>query len=301
MEGAHRAALLSEPGRVAAHALFFPAAAAYAALVLPASVLAMLGIVPALPGSGFAAGHAHEMLFGFALAVVAGDQLGPTNPRVLALLFGSWIAARAAFLFAPYGIATALANAAFATLLAARLVPRLFASAKKLRNRALPFVLAALCACALAIQIALQLGSAGTQHGVLMVAIVLIGLLMLFMGGRIIAPAAGQLHAQGGNLGARVQPRLEGWLIVLMLAAAAAIAVGAASPGGIALVGAGALAAARLARWRLWALRGRPDILCLGAGYAWLALGLIALGAALLAGKHVVAALHLITVGSLGT
>ena len=37
------------------------------------------------------------------------------------------------------------ASTAFAALLAAQLVPRLFASAKKLRNQALPAVLTAIC------------------------------------------------------------------------------------------------------------------------------------------------------------
>ncbi|TXC66293.1 NnrS family protein [Piscinibacter aquaticus] len=37
------------------------------------------------------------------------------------------------------------------------------------------------------------------------------------------------------------------------------------------------------------------------AGYAWLGLGLLALGASLASGRHAIAALHLITVGALGT
>ena len=59
------------PGNV----VFFPVAAAYAMLVLPASVSSMLGMTGAFPGIATPSGHAHEMLFGFALAVVAGNQL----------------------------------------------------------------------------------------------------------------------------------------------------------------------------------------------------------------------------------
>ena len=73
---------------------------------------------------------------------------------------------------------------------------------------------------------------------------------------------------------------------------------------GAALVAAGLLAALRIARWRLWALRGRPDLLCLAAGYAWLAVGLVLFGAAhsgvAMAGQQALA-LHVITIGSLGT
>src|SRR3546814_8884250 len=56
--------------------------ALYAALILPYSVLALLGLLPALPGLATSAGHAHEMLFGFALAVIAGYLLRSEERRV---------------------------------------------------------------------------------------------------------------------------------------------------------------------------------------------------------------------------
>jgi uncharacterized protein involved in response to NO len=95
----------------------------------------------------------------------------------------------------------------------------------------------------------------------------------------------------------RVQPRIEGVLIAMM-----ALAVGASLlPGLQAFVGifsglAGVLAGVRLWRWRLWALRRRPDLLCLASGYAWLAFGLVAYGA-----FPGTVALHFITVGAIGT
>jgi uncharacterized protein involved in response to NO len=64
---------------------------------------------------------------------------------------------------------------------------------------------------------------------------------------------------------------------------------------------AGALSTVRLLRWRLWVLRGRPDLLCLAAGYGWLAIGLLLYGAALAAGRYQTTALHIIMVGALGT
>lgn len=288
--------------RVQGHALFFPAAAAYAAFALPASIASMTGLAPVIPGLAFGAGHGHEMLFGFALAVVAGNQLGPTEAGRLAALFAAWAIARIAFLAAPHSLVAALAGGAFALLLALQLGPRLFGRAKKARNRALPLTLVALCASALAIQVALHLGSYRAQQGVLLVGLLLLGLLMLFMGGRIIAPAAaGQFYRQGGDLAARVQPRIEGWLIVVMFVAVIAGATGLWTVTGIAVVAAGGLALVRMARWRLWSIAGRPDLACLGVGYAWLALGLIALGVALVAGHRITTALHVITVGSIGT
>jgi len=78
-------------------------------------------------------------------------------------------------------------------------------------------------------------------------------------------------------------------------------------PGSQAAAGALALAAAslalvRLLRWRLWACPQRPDLWCLGVGYAWLVVGLALLGLSwtvqLLPAST---ATHALTVGALGT
>jgi len=291
--------------RIPADGFFFPAAALYATLVLPVSVLEMLGRARFLPGVASPAGHAHELLFGFALAAVAGNQLGPTSLPRLALFFALWVFARVGFLLAPQSLAAVAANVAFAALLAAQLAPRLLRAAKKPRNKALPLVLVAICAAAIAFQVAGSFDRADVQFRILLAAVLLFALLMLFMGGRLIAPAvAGQFYRQGGNLEARVQPRIEGALIVCM-AAAIAVSV-AAGPAGVALgaallVTSGVLAAVRVARWRLWALRGRSDLLSLAAGYGWLAVGLALFGASRASGVALFGALHLITAGALGT
>lgn len=259
---------------------FYPAAALYAAAFLPVSILAM--------GARGPLWHAHEMLFGFALAVVAGNQLGTLTGWRLYLLLAAWAAARIAFLAAPWSLAAGALNAGFAGLLALHAAPRLFGSAKKWRNQALPATLVALCVSAAAFHF---------RPGFLVTTTLLFALLMLFMGGRLIAPAvAGQLERQGIRLVTRVQPRLEGALIVATAAAVVSSLFSQFLIVGISCVTAGVLAAVRLARWRIWALRGRPDLFCLAAGYAWLALGLIAYGAL---GNAV--ALHFITVGAIGT
>ncbi len=53
-------------------------ATVYAIFVFPASVISMLGVTKSFPRLSSAMFHAHEMLFGFALVAVAGNQLGPT-------------------------------------------------------------------------------------------------------------------------------------------------------------------------------------------------------------------------------
>jgi len=301
VEGSHRKAGLSGRG-VPAHTLFFPLAAAYAAAALPVSVAGMLGLVPALPGLGSPAAHAHEMLFGFALAAVAGNQLGPTPRAWLAALVGTWLLARATFVLAPASVAALAANSAFALLLAWLLAPRVVFAARKLRNRALPFTVVALCVTAIAAQAAFGHGSYSHRHAAMLTGLLLLSLLMLFMGGRIIAPAAaGAFYRQGGELSARVQPRIEGGLIALMLLAAACASLGALPAAGALATGAGLLAAVRMARWRLWALASRRDLLCLAAGYAWLAAGLVAAGIATMRGDAATTPMHAITVGAIGT
>jgi uncharacterized protein involved in response to NO len=63
----------------------------------------------------------------------------------------------------------------------------------------------------------------------------------------------------------------------------------------------GVLALVRLVRWRLWGMHGRADLWCLAAGYVWLGVGLLALGWSLASGRHELAAVHVVTVGALGT
>ena len=287
--------------RIAASTYFFPAAALYAALVLPLSVFAITGVAPAPKSLATPIGHAHELLVGYALAVVAGNQLGVLPPWRLRLLLAAWILARLAFIALPLPAASAL-DMVFVAALGLHVAPRLFRAAKKLRNQALPGVLTALCVGAVAFDLAAFLAGTATLHAIVTIVVLLVAALMLFMGGRIIAPAAaGHFYREGRILAARVQPRIEAGII----AAIAAAVVSAVIPQlvlvmQLACAAAGALALVRLLRWRLWACKGRPDLLCLGAGYAWLALGLLAIAIAV-TGSFRTAALHVVTVGALGT
>lgn len=291
---------------VAAGSVFYPAAAAYAIVAPLAFVAPALARVPVLPGLASGAGHAHEMLFGFALAVLAGNQAGAMSRTRLALLFLLWLSARVAFLAAPGSAGAAVANGAFAATLLLAAVPRLAGAAKKARNFVLPGTIAAICASALAFHSAQWAAGMTAARAALDVAMLLFALLLLFMGGRILAPAiAGQLYRQGESLGARVQPSIEWALIGAMALAVLGFIAGGEglrrTLAAAALVVAGVLAAVRLLRWRLWALRGRPDLLCLAAGYAWLAAGLALWGIVVAAGVGSTGALHFVAIGALGT
>ncbi|NHC10899.1 NnrS family protein [Stutzerimonas degradans] len=286
-----------------ANAWFFPAAALYAAVLLPISVLGLLGLLPALPGLVTPAGHAREMLFGFALAVIAGYLLGPQPLRLILSLLGCWLLARVGALFWPGSWLTMGATLLFAAGLAWKVLPRFVGAAKKWRNQSVAPVVGGLALLS-------AVTATGLDYGVLRLlqheALLLLAALLFFMGGRVIAPAlAGHAQNEGRRLDARVQPQLEGavlillalalllaplpWLLLQRLAAAM-------------LVAASVLSGIRLLRWQPWHCRTRADLLVLLLGYAWLVLGLLLLGLnGLIPTLPATATLHALSVGALGS
>ena len=119
----------------AAHTLFFPAAALYAAIILPLSVYAIVSGRVIFPGLGNPLHHAHEMLFGFAPAVVAGFLINRVDQYRLWLLCGLWVASRFSFLLLPESFITSLLNIGFATLFVVTSAVPFLQSAKKWRNQ----------------------------------------------------------------------------------------------------------------------------------------------------------------------
>lgn len=281
--------------KIQAYRPFFPATSLYAAIAIPLSVYIMKSGGTWPPGfAGF--GHAHEMLFGFALALVAGYTLGPMTKSSLFILLALWLTARLTYLILPASLPAGLLNAVFALALAMLIVPR-FLAAKKWRNRIVSPLL--LCLCALPIAYSITAG----RHVLFLQSVLLFSLLIAFMGGRIIAPAAaGESVHLGLALDNRVQPRLEAALIVMLAIATLALLFPSGQlPAGLLTATAGLIAAIRLYRWRLWRCRRRPDLIALGIGYGWLALGLVSFGSGLFLNTFITTALHVITIGALGT
>lgn len=286
--------------------LFFPAASVLAALAVPLSVYAVLsgsGWPPGLLGSG----HGHELIFGFALALIAGYTLGPQPRRVLTSLFVLWLLARLSWLLAPESLAAQILSPAFALLLARHAVPR-FQAAKKWRNRLAGPLILVLCLLSVVFWLARgplagSIPAAPDARRVMTAAIIGLLLLMTFIGGRLIAPAvAGTLEKRGIGLEARVQPRIEGALLIMLPLALALTFVPFAAPAaGLLLMLSAVLIGVRAIRWKLWHCRNRPDLLVLALGYLWLAAGAGAIGFNLLQGSNPIPSLHLVTVGALGT
>ncbi|QJQ97551.1 NnrS family protein [Halomonas sp. PGE1] len=279
----------------------FPLAALHAALLVPLSLLSLYHLqeVPLLASP---AAHGRELLFGFALTVIAGYLLGPLPPRRLQALVALWLLARLGGLVWPGALPVILADAGFVLLVAWHLVPR-FLAAKKWRNRVLSPLLGLLCLLALVTLVWRHLGVMPTTALVMHQGVLWLALLMVFMGGRVLAPAVnGYLMASRRQAGAGVQPRTEAGLIVLLGVTPLLMLWPPLRPlAAVLVLAAGGLVLWRLWRWRPWACRGRPDLLGLMMGYAWLGVGLLLLARAWWQQPHASATLHAFTIGALGT
>ncbi len=299
-----------------ANALFFPAASLYGALIIPVWVLGLLGPAPVLPGLAGSLGHAHEMLFGYALAVVVGYLLGPQPALVTLSLLASWVLARLGFLLAPGTWLAWLPALLFAVGAAWRVVPRFSLAAKQWRNKTLAPLVAALASSSILAAVWIGSGWVDTepQRALLLLMQLLLAMLMFFMGGRIIAPAvAGHVLRQGRPATARVQPALEalgllGFLLALLLTlllqppfTPAVIAAMLTPALAALLLSLGLLVALRLLRWQLWLCVGRADLLLLGLGYLWLVAGLLLTGLAMLLSWPTAVGAHALMMGAMGS
>jgi len=283
---------------------FYLLAGALAALSVPLWALQFSGWLP----HGYLQGplwHAHEMLFGFALAVIVGflftagrnwsNQPTPTG-RPLAALVLLWLAARVLVL-TPYGWAAAAANVAFPLAAAAALARPLWA-ARNRRNYFFVGLLVLLAAAAALLHLQ-QLGVAtvpawaGPQ-----LALDVVLFIMVVMAGRVLP-----MFTNNGVRGARAtrRPWLERLALgsVLALLAADLLPLPAAAVAGLAALA----AAAHLERWLLWqpwtTLR-TPIVWVLHAAYLWIPVHLALRAAALMGWVPASAAAHALMVGAAG-
>lgn len=257
---------------------------------------------PYLPGPLW---HAHEMLFGFALAVVVGFLLtagqnwtGLPTPKGgrLAALAALWFAARVLVL-TRWGWASALANAAFPLAAAAALaVP--FVRAGNRRNY---FFIALLVLLGLA-SLAVHLGQLGVlavpPWAALQVALDVMLFIVCVMGGRVIP-----MFTNNGvpDAGAQRRPWIEKLALGSVLALLTADALQA--PSWLVLAIAALVAAAHLARWLLWhpwATVRTPLVWVLHLAYAWIPVHLALRACAATGALPASAATHALTVGAIG-
>jgi uncharacterized protein involved in response to NO len=284
---------------------FYLLAALFAALAIPlwaAMVLGHVSIGLAVPPLLW---HAHEMLYGFAAAVVIGFLMtagkawtGLPTPRgpalgALALL---WIAARLAALGAPYAV-YALLDVALLPLVAG-IFARLLLRAGNRRNLPLAGVLVGLAAANIVFHLAV-LGIIDVPAArALYAALALIVVIECVIAGRVI-PAFTASATPG--LVITAQPRL-GAAALSTTAAALALWVFAAPALLTAafLIAAAALQVLRQWHWRPFVTRTRPILWILHLSHAWLPVGFILLACAELGRVPVSAGVHALAVGATG-
>jgi len=281
-----------------AHHLLFPLATLYALAAVPLWLLFRTRH-PAAIGADW---HGHEMLFGFALAVIAGFLSTRPARAAVWVLAGTWLAARIAAAVGS-GSAAFIAGMTFPVSVFFVAVPPLFAGAKRRENHILPAILSAL----VATDATWWAGAAGfgpqLQTRALLCAIDLMALLLLLVGGRALrAAAGGHLERQGIARRDHLQRRHELPLAALAGGAAIADAFALDTAAGLLCICAALLTIVRVIPWQLHRTLSQPRLWPLVLGYLWLVPGLALKGIAPLVGNiPVTGMLHGIGIGALGT
>ena len=251
--------------------------------------------------------HAHEMVYGFAFATVAGFLLTaipnwtgrlPVRGAALGSLAGLWLAGRIALLAAPPAVA-AIVDLAFPVALIA-VVARELIAGRNFRNLPMLAALGLLFAGNLLMHLhALDVAYTAPLGARIGVATLLA--LIALVGGRIIPSFTGNWLVKFRRDVPRPAPvsRLDLALLLVTVAGLIAWVANAWPP---LVIAGGAAAAIRLARWRGLRTLREPLLVVLHVGYAWLAFSLACAGVdAWLQRGPVGGALHAMTVGTIGT
>lgn len=236
--------------------------------------------------------HAHEMVFGFAAAALAGflltavpnwTQAGPVRGMHLVLLFTLWLAGRvSAFLPEPMAPLFAALDITFLPVLALSVGPGIVLRAAK-RNGVLLVAVLALATANAFWHAERNLMLVGVALPALHAALALLTMMVALIGGRIVpAFTLGGMRIAGRPVVIVPSARLDAAALALLGATLVVHVAGFAG----ALVAVLAIAAAaahawRLARWQGWRSFGVPLVAILHVGYAWIvvALALVALAA----------------------
>ncbi len=283
---------------------FYLLASVFAALSVPLWILEYAGYLPA-PALRTSVWHAHEMLFGFALAVVTGflftavrNWTGKATPGgwLLAAYAALWIAARI-LVFTPWTMATAVVNAAFPLAVAAGIGVPLLRSANR-RNYFFVGVLVALSGATIAVFLSATQRLAWPQILGVRCGLDLVLFIMAVMAGRVVP-----MFTNNGIPGASARRRtaVERLALggILALLAADLLQVRDTPLAALALAVA-AVHAVRLWLWRPWRTAAVPLVWILHAAYGWIVVHLVLRAGASLGLVAEPLALHALTVGAIG-
>lgn len=290
---------------------FFLAGSLFALLAIPLWIAAWTGLWPGFqPTGGWLSWHRHEMLFGFAMAIVAGflltagqtwtGQPGVSGNRLMALAV-VWLLARLGWLFG-LPLALLIPLDLLFMLGVTGLMARMLWVARQKRNYPIIAVLGLMTAADVLVLCGIALGDDGLQRQGVLAGLWLVAALMAIIGGRVIPffTQRGLGHTEA------VKPWL--WLDVALLVGTALIA--ALYAAGVALqqnlglgvlflaIGAGHLL--RLVRWYDSGIWRVPLLWSLHLAMLWLviaATGLALWNFGLLDSSS--SSLHALSVGSM--
>jgi uncharacterized protein involved in response to NO len=284
---------------------FYLAASLFAALSVPLWALQFAGWLPraVVPGSLW---HAHEMLFGFALAVIVGflftagrnwsNQPTPSG-SLLAALVAWWVGARL-LAFTPYLLLAGVVSASFPLVAAVALAVPFFA-ARNRRNYFFVALLAGLGAADLAFALAITGHITLSPAVAIRVGLDLVLFIMAVMAGRVVPMFTNNaIPGARASRHALIERVALGSLLVLPLLD---LLPDVPAPLFVTLLGLAASAhALRWWRWQPWTTGRTPLVWVLHAAYAWVPVHLLLRVAAALGWVAPSLAVHALTVGALG-
>lgn len=283
---------------------FYLLASAFAALAVGVWVLQYSGALGAAPVRG-PAWHAHEMLFGYTMAVVAGflftavrNWTGRPTPSggALAAIVLLWVAGRVLML-TPFALAAGVVNALFPLVVAIGIGIPLVASGNR-RNYFFVALLAGMAAAVLLFHLSAMGLADWPARTSLRVGLDLVLFIVAVVAGRVVP-----MFTNNGVPGAGASRRA--WLETASLASLLAVlALDAVLVEGawiaVAAVVAAALNAARLWLWRPWRTLAAPLVWILHAAYAWIPIHLMLRAMAEVGWIASPPATHALTIGVIG-
>jgi uncharacterized protein involved in response to NO len=286
---------------------FFVLAGVSAALLLLLWLAAWRGRFPVGDYYGLVGWHSHEMLFGYAGAVIAGflltavrnwSGIDTLSGGPLAALAGLWLMGRLlALLPGPFPpLAIALVDLAFLPLLAVALSGPLWKGKQKINRMFLPLLGAMTLANILVHLEALGMAQTAARGTGLMLNLIV--LLVVIVGGRVI-PFFIEMAVSGAK--PKSSPRIEqfsfGALLLLILLELLYPENRLLAPLALAVALTQAL---RLRQWHARGIWSIPILWVLFTGYAWLVLGFVLKGLAAVGFFAPNQVVHALTVGGIG-
>ncbi|ATQ56829.1 NnrS family protein [Paracoccus yeei] len=289
---------------------FFLGGAVWAVLAMALWVMAVSG--HALPGGDYGAAnwHMHEMLFGFASAVLSGFLMTavpnwtgrmPLSGRPLMALVALWLVGRLALTWPPGGAVWlgVLADALFLPVMAAVFAVEIIAG-RKWRDLKVVAAVTVLALANLGFHLAVLRGGDPTMAA--RAAISAYVMLIVIIGGRITPSFTRNWLARRGPGPLPVPYNRFDTLVACVSGVTLALWIVAPDSLPVAVLGpvAAVLNLARMLRWRGWRTWAEPLVLALHGGYAMLALGFAAVGLSGLGLLSTAGALHVFAVGAIG-